>query len=266
MKRPIREWIGLSLLPPLGLFLLIVALWQAGTAVYDVPRYLLPSPRQVREAAWEHHERLWQAFWLTGLEALCGFGLSFVLGTLIAFAFSQSRIIRNSCYPYAIFLQTVPVVAIAPLIINWLGTGFQSVAVVAFIVSLFPIITNATSGLISVDPDLLDFFRLHDTSRWQVLLKLRLPNAVPNLITGAKTSSGLAVIGAIVGEFFAGYGIDHFGLGYLIMQTSLQLKTDQLFASVIASTLLGMMIFGTVSWIGATILSRWYDVAEDSSP
>ncbi|MDA0588191.1 MAG: ABC transporter permease [Planctomycetota bacterium] len=246
-------------IPPLVLAVAIIVTWHVLVRWFDTPSFLVPSPVEVANVAWEHFEKLARATGVTALAALSGFTASLVAGTAIAFAFSQSRIIRLSGYPYAIFLQTVPIVAIAPLIINWFGNGFQSVVIVAFIISLFPIITNATSGMLSVDPDLLDLFRLHKASRWQLWTKLRLPASVPHIITGARTSSGLAVIGAIVGEFFAGYGRDQFGLGYLIMMTSNQMKTAQLFAAVIASTLLGLVIFGAMGVLSSTVLSRWYD-------
>lgn len=246
-------------IPPLVLAVVIIVTWHVLVRWFDTPSFLVPSPAEVARVAWEHFGKLARATGVTALAALSGFTASLVAGTAIAFAFSQSRIIRLSGYPYAIFLQTVPIVAIAPLIINWFGNGFQSVVIVAFIISLFPIITNATSGMLSVDPDLLDLFRLHKASRWQLWTKLRLPASVPHIITGARTSSGLAVIGAIVGEFFAGYGRDQFGLGYLIMMTSNQMKTAQLFAAVIASTLLGLVIFAAMGVLSSTVLSRWYD-------
>ena len=253
----LRQRLLRDILPPVALFLLVVLSWQLGTIVFRPKAYLLPSPVAVAEAARENAGQLTSAMALTAAAAACGFVASLIVGTLIAFAFSQSRLVRSSCYPYAIFLQTVPIVAVAPLIIIWFDYGFQSVVVVAFIISLFPIIANVTAGLISVDSDLVDLFRLHNASRWQMLWKLRLPNAVPYLVTGAKTASGLAVIGAIVGEFFAGYGAERFGLGYLVRQTSDQLKTAELFAAVIASTALGIGIFGAVSMAGVTILTRW---------
>ena len=195
----------------------------------------------------------------TGSAALCGFGSSLVIGTLIAFVFAQSRMIRSSGYPYFIFLQTVPIVAIAPLIVRWCGNGFQSVVLVAFILSLFPILSNGTQGLLEIDPDLLDLFRLNNASRLQMLFKLRFPNAVPGILAGARTSSGLAVVGAIVGEFFVGYGSKRFGLGYLINTTNDQLQIDRLFAAVLTSTLFGIAIFSLVNLISVTILRRWYD-------
>ena len=260
-KRSLLRSAAGSALPPVVLFILVLAVWHAAVWVFEIPRYLLPGPSDVWSAAVENRRELLAATWLTAQGALSGFGLSLVAGTLIACAFSQSPLVRRSFYPYAVFLQTVPIVAIAPLIITWFGYGFQSVVLVAFIISVFPIITNGTTGMTAIDPDLFDLFRLCNASRWQVLLKLRLPNSVPYLIAGARISSGVSVIGAIVGEYFAGYGVDQFGLGYLILQTAPQMKTDELMAAVIASTLLGVAIFAAVSLLGATILARWYDGA-----
>jgi len=244
--------------PPLGLLMLVIVSWDLATRLFQIKKFLLPSPLDVCQAAVARGSDLCQATILTGAEAMCGFGLSLVLGTLLACVFSQSRIIRSSVYPYAIFLQTVPIVAIAPLIVIWFGTGFHSVVLVSFIISLFPVLTNATAGLIQIDSDLIDLFRLNRATRLQILIKLRLPHAVPHIIVGARTASGVAVIGSIVGEFFAGYGTQHHGLGYYIMYTAQQLKTDLLFASVFASTLLGIVIFSATNLTGAAILRQWY--------
>jgi NitT/TauT family transport system permease protein len=256
--RAIFRWIVSNLLPPLMAFLVVVTLWHLATVVFQIERFVLPGPLLVAKSAIKYGDELWSGFLTTGLEAIVGFLLSLAFGTLIACLFSQSPLIRRSLFPYAIFLQTVPIVAIAPLIVIWFGTGFQSVVLVSFIISLFPIITNATAGLLQVDPDLLDLFTLNNATRWQTLTKLRLPSAVPSIITGARIASGVAVIGAIVGEFFAGY-VSRKGLGYLILQTAPQLKTDKLFATVFASTLLGLLIFTLVSVVGNAILRSWYE-------
>ena len=247
-------------LPPLITLVIVLVVWHIAVRAFGIKAFLLPSPIEVAEAAWKKRVTLLQATGVTALAAIVGFLSSLLVGTATAFAFSQSRAIRSSGYPYAIFLQTVPVVAIAPLIVNWFGNGLHSVMIVAFIVSLFPIITNATTGMLAVDPDLLDLFRLHHASRWQVWTKLRLPGAVPHIMTGAKTSSGMSVIGAIVGEFFVGYGTKWVGLGYLIGHAQGQLKTSELLASVIASTLLGLTIFGLMTLISSTVLRRWDEI------
>jgi NitT/TauT family transport system permease protein len=245
--------------PPLVFLALFVLLWGAAVRAFAIPPYLLPSPGRVALAVIEHLPALLGATLLTGLGALAGFLLSLAVGFAVALAFSQSRIIERGLYPYAIFLQTVPIVAIAPLIILWIGHGIQGVVAVSFIISIFPIIANTTAGLTAVDPNLVDLFELNNASRWQVLRKLRIPNAVPNLLTGAKISSGLSAIGAIVGEFFAGYGTDNFGLGYLIILTNGQAKTDYLFACILFCTLLGLSIFASVSALSGRVLTRWGD-------
>ena len=255
-----REWyqrIGSVILPPLILFAVVLLLWHLLVTINDIESFLVPLPGEVWTEAQDQSVKLSQATGKTALAALCGFGLSVLIGTVIAFVFSQSVLIRRSFYPYAIFLQTVPIVAIAPLVITWFGNGFQSVVVVTVVISLFPVITSVTVGLTSVDRGLRELFELNQATRWQTLLKLRMPHAVPYLVTGARTSSGLAVVGAIVGEFFAGYGTDHYGLGYLILQSSAQLRTPMLFATIIASALLGVMMFAVVTWIGFQLLARW---------
>lgn len=247
--------------PPVALFTLVLVLWDVAVRLSGVEPYILPRPGAVLEAAWTHRGPLGRAIALTGAGALCGFGLSLLAGCLIAFLFSQSLLIQRAGYPYAIFLQTVPVVAVAPLIIMWFGYGFQSVVVVGFIIGLFPIITNTTTGLVTVDRNMMELFDVNGATRVQKLLKLRLPNALPYLVAGAKVSSGLCVIGVIVGEFFAGFGQGNFGLGYLILQTSSRLNTAYLFAAILSCTLLGLVIFTTVSLVGNFLLRHRGDSA-----
>jgi NitT/TauT family transport system permease protein len=258
LKR-IGRWMLEAVLPPLTLFALFVLVWHACVVGFRLKPYLLPAPLAVGRALVNDAAVLGSAVIYTGSAALCGFGASLFIGTWIAFAFSQSRLLRSSGYPYFIFLQTVPIVAIAPLIVRWCGNGFQSVVLVAFILSLFPILSNGTQGLLEIDPDLLDLFRLNNATRWQMLTKLRFPSAIPGILAGARTASGLAVVGAIVGEFFVGYGSKRFGLGYLINTTNDQLQIDRLFAAVLTSTLFGIAIFGLVNLMSVTILRRWYD-------
>ena len=244
--------------PPISFFLLVLALWHGAVEVFEIQPFLLPGPLRVAQALGANFTTLAHAASLTALGALAGFALAFACGFGIAVLFSQSRIIERSLYPYAIFLQTVPIVAVAPLIVLWIGHGLYGVVAVSFIISLFPIIVNTTSGLTSITPKLLDLFALNGATRWQTLTKLRIPNAVPSMLTGAKISCGLSVIGAIVGEFFAGYGTEDFGLGYLIILTNAQTKTAYLFATILFSTGLGLVFFGAVSGLTRLILSSWH--------
>jgi len=242
--------------PPLAFLVLFLGCWEAAVRVFQVPSYLVPSPLAVLAEAWTSRADLVPASLVTLAGAICGFGFSLVLGTLAAVVFAQAAWIRSSLFPYAIFLQTVPVVAVAPLIVIWFGAGFASVVLVSFVLSVFPVLSNAVTGLVRVDRELLELFELHNASRWQILTKLRLPHAVPMIVAGAKVASGLTVIGAIVGEFFAGYGAQTPGLGYLILQSSGQLKTELLFACVGASTLLGLSVFLSTGLVAHLVLAR----------
>lgn len=249
--------LGDSLAPPVLLFAAVVAAWQGVAAAGLLPPFVLPSPAAVAEAAWARRGDLAAATLATARGALAGFALSLLVGGALALLFSQSRRIRAAVYPYAIFLQTVPIVGVAPLIIIWFGYGFASVVVVTFVIALFPIITNGTEGLTAIDPDLVELFEVHDATRWQVLWKLRVPNSIPHFVTGARVSSGLSVVGAIVGELFAGMGAGGGGLGQMIFVTQGQLRTAQLFAAILASALLGLAIFVAVGAAGDLLTARW---------
>jgi NitT/TauT family transport system permease protein len=180
----------------------------------------------------------------------------------VALVFAQSRWVRKMLYPYTLLLQTVPIIAIAPLILMWMGAGIAAVTFVAFIISLAPIIANTTQGLISVDENLVHLFLMHNASRGQLLFKLRLPNAVPDLFLGIRIASGIAVIGAITGELFAGSGrVGEGGLGYSILYASSQLQTDYLFALVLAATVLGFSFLFLVMFLEWYFLHRWHESA-----
>jgi NitT/TauT family transport system permease protein len=194
---------------------------------------------------------------ITAQAALAGFALALAIGTTFGLLFSISKIARRGVYPYMIFLQTVPIVAIAPLIIIWFGGGMASIVVIVTVISLFPIVTNVTTGLRSVDTGLLDLMTLYRAAPHQVLFKVRLPNAIPYLITGAKISSGLTIVGAVIGEYMAGHGIDEQGLGYFIFMSSQNFQTEILFASIFLSSLLGVTMVTAVTVISRSLLARW---------
>ena len=188
---------------PLGVLVVVVMAWQAATASLGIPPYILPGPSRVLAAAVERHENLLLAVRVSAVAASSGFALAAVGGVLVAVVLAQSPLVRRCLVPYTILLQTVPVVAVAPLILMWFGSGLRSVVIVVAIICLFPIIANTTQGLVSVDRNLLDLFRMSNAGRLQVLVRLRLPHALPALFTGLRISSGLSVIGAFTGEWFA---------------------------------------------------------------
>ena len=248
-----------DLLVPLLVLALLLAAWQGAVWWWRISPVLLPGPGAVLSACWKIRAGLLESALRTALAALTGLSISIVLGTLTAFAFSQSALVRRAFYPYAVLLQTVPIIAIAPIVIVSLGRGFSSVAVVSAILSLFPIITSTTTGLLQVDGTLLDLFRLYRASRWQTSLKLRVPAALPYLISGIRIASGSSIVGAIVGEFFVGDGTP--GLGSMIQRKSASLVLSELYATVGAATVLGTLVFGLITVLGETVLRRRFGMS-----
>lgn len=244
--------------PPLWTFIAMMVLWQLMVRLGEFPVYVLPSPLIVFEAIVEKREQLLMATTNTGLAALTGLILSLLVGYAIALVFSLSSWLERGLYPYAVFFQTVPIVAIAPLIILWVGHGFVGVMIVALILSVFPIIASATLGLSRIPPSWLELFELHHANRWKCLWYLQIPHSISYVWSGLRVSCGLSVIGAIVGEFSAGYGGEDYGLGYLILFSSGQLKTDLLFASIFFSTLLGWGLFSLIDRGGEWLLNRYH--------
>jgi NitT/TauT family transport system permease protein len=250
--------------PPLAALVLLLALWEGLARVLGVPAWLLPPPSAVASAGAREAASLFGAMLTTGRSAVVGFGLSAGVGVLAAVVLSSSRLLERALYPYTLFLQTVPIVAVAPLLVLWFGPGARAVSVSSFIVSLFPVIANTLTGLRSVDPALRDLFRLYDARRLATLWKLELPASLPHLFTGLRVASGLSVIGAIVGEFVAGFSEDAAGLGILVLSAYRQLRTDLLFAAVLAASVLGLVLFGAVSLAGSRLLRRWHPSASGS--
>ncbi len=234
-----------------------IAVWYAVIGCFDLPKALLPTPVQCVVAAIENGPALIRGTISTGFAATVGLLSAIVLGTLIAIAFSLSRMLRLAFFPYIILLQTVPIVAIAPLLIIWSGYTFRTVVIVTVIVCLFPIVNSVTQGLLAIDRDSSDLFRIYGAGRWKRLTKLQIPSAISHLMLGAKTSSGLAVIGAIVAEFFVGNGTSYDGLGTLMTGWQALTKTDALIAALFASAWLGMSLFGSVQLVSSTLLRRW---------
>jgi NitT/TauT family transport system permease protein len=248
--------LGSRVLPPLLTFACVIALWEGAVRALHVPAFLVPPPSAVLAVAWTERSALSSSLLTTAEGAVLGFLLSAFLGTLVGLLFSLSRWLERGLYPYALFLQTVPIVAVAPLLVLWFGPGLRAVAVSAFIVSVFPIIANTLAGLRSVDPRLSDLFRLYGATLGDTVLKLRLPSAVPSMATGFKVASGLSVIGAIVGEFVAGFSEGNAGLGITVLAAYRQLRTDLLFAAVLLASLLGLSLFALVSASSSLLLRR----------
>jgi NitT/TauT family transport system permease protein len=237
--------------------LLAIGFWQSIVWYWGLPKALLPTPGQTLDAAIKHRESLLKGIFSTASAAVIGLIVAILLGSTLSIVLSQSKWLRIALFPYVVLLQTVPIVAIAPLLIIWSGYTFRSVVIVTVIVCLFPIINSATAGLTRIDRDMNDLFDLYRVGRFKRLRKLQIPSAINDLVTGSKTSSGLAVIGAIVAEFFVGNGTRYDGLGTLITGWQALSKTDALIAALFASAALGLALFATVHFVGAIVLRRW---------
>jgi NitT/TauT family transport system permease protein len=247
-------------LPPLATLVGAAGLAEALIRALRVSPLLLPPPSAVASAAFAQAGTLLPALWLTTQSVLIGLALSTTAGVAAAIALSSSRWVERAFYPYAIFFQTVPIVAIAPLLVIWFGYGSRAVVAAAFIVSLFPVIANTLAGLHSVDPDLRDLFRLHGAGRLATLRKLGFPWALPNILTGVRIAAGLAVIGAIVGEFVGGGG-----LGLVVLGAMREQRTDLVFAAVLYASGLGLALFAAVDVVCRLALRRWQQRATEGS-
>jgi NitT/TauT family transport system permease protein len=250
--------------PPLTLILILAVSGEFILDALGVPAYLCPRPGDVIESAWDQGAMLVTALARTGLAALLGLLGSAIGGGLIALALSLNGWIRRAVYPLMVFFQTVPIVAIAPMMVIWVGYGRPAVTLSAFIVSLSPIIANTLQGLLSADPALLDLFRLKKASPGMTLFKLRLPSAIPQYLTGLRIAAGLSVIGAIVGEFVADTFDGGGGIGTLIQGAIKEQDTALVFAALLGSTLLGLLFFLCVGGISRLAL-RHLHIAETRS-
>jgi NitT/TauT family transport system permease protein len=248
-------------IPPLIAFVILLVIWELVVDIFKIPKYLLPGPLVVFQTAITRWGDLMSAVSTTFLAALAGLSLSIIVGVSSALLMSQSKVLERSLYPYAVILQTIPIIAIAPLVIIWFGAGTPAVIVIAFLISLFPIISNTSAGLSSTDHNLMNMFDLYNANWWQRIVKLKLPYALPYIMTGLRISSGLAIIGAIVGEFVGGIGGQRGGLGYVLTAAAIRLDMGYLFSAAFASAMLGISIFIVVSFVQNRTLRHWHESA-----
>lgn len=249
----------LRLAAPIGVAVLLLAAWQAAVTLWEVPVYIVPSPTRILATLWDDRALLAASLGVTASVALAALGLAVVAGVLTAFLFAQSRLIEASLLPYAILLQVTPIVAIAPLIIIWVKDTRTALVLCATVVAIFPIISNTSLGLRSVDPGLADLFRMSRASRLQVLLRLRIPSALPYFFAGLRVASGLALIGAVVAEFVAGTGGQGAGLAYQILMAGIELNIPRLFAALAVITVAGVVLYAAVGLLARLALGGWHD-------
>lgn len=243
---------------PLLVGLVLIALWQGLVTGLELPPYLVPSPLLMLETLVTDWAALGASLWVTVKITVLAFLAATVAGVLISFLFVQSKLIEMALFPYAVLLQVTPIVAVAPLIIIWVKDPTASMVICAALVALFPIISNTTLGLRSVEPDLQSYFQLNRATRLQTLVRLRIPSALPYFFGGLRISSGLALIGAVVAEFVAGTGGSGAGLAYQILQAGFQLNIPRMFAALLLISLTGVGMFVAMAWLSRLALGSWH--------
>ena len=252
----------LDIVFPVALAALILGSWEWTIFHWQVPHYVLPAPSAIARAICANFASLMASLGSTLAVTLQAFAAATLLGVATAIGFSQSRLLERTFYPYAVILQVTPVVAIAPLILIWVGFERidMALALIAGIIAFFPILASAVQGLKSADFNLLDLARLYGATRWQTLRRIQLPAALPGLLTGMKTGAVIALIGEVTAEFAAGSGTAT-GLAWRIAEAGNRLEIATLFAAVALLALTGVLLFVLLSLLEWALLRRWHESA-----
>jgi len=232
----------------LGVFLLILAFLQWGLPALGIPAYILPPPSHVLARLLEPGNNLFRHFAITALEGVGGFVVGSLVGVALAVAFVHLPPLEDALYPWAVVSQTIPLVALAPLLVIWFGNGMLPRLAMAALFTFFPVLVNTTQGMRRASQEQLDLLHSYAISPWQLLWTFRLPNSLPYLFTGLKIGSILAVTGAMVGEFSGAAQ----GLGFVITVSTYHMETDLTFAAIVLASALGMGLYGVLVW-----LERW---------
>lgn len=236
-----------ALYPLVGVAL-IIAVWQGYTHFFDVSEIVLPSPADILFASIEDFDLLLKETWPTLLESVLGFGLALIIGIPLAVCVANSRILNLTLYPILIATQSIPKVAIAPIILVWFGLGMESKLAIAFLVAFFPVVVDTAAGLRSTPAGLLELARSLRATRFQIFRTVQFPAALPFIFAGAKVAVTLAVIGAVIGEFVGSIG----GLGNLLLTANSQLDSPLAWAALVWLSVLGIVLF-----VAVALIERW---------
>ena len=236
------------------------ALWEAIVRIYDIQPYVLPGPLSVLGSLVGDWGVLSQSLAVTLFTTLEGFIAAAIGGIALALLFNLSKWLEYSLFPYAVILQVTPVIAIAPLLLIYLPQE-TAVIVCAWIVAFFPVLSNTTLGLNSVDRNLAGLFQLYGASRWQTLRYLKLPAALPYILGGLRIAGGLSLIGAVVAEIAAGTAGAGSGLAYRIAESGYRLNIPRMFAALLLLSLAGIVIYALLALVSHLLLRRWHESA-----
>lgn len=227
---------------PLGFAGGLIILWEVVVRLFNIPLYLLPAPSAVAQ---EINVELWTHTLVTLFESITGFIIANILGFLTAVIFVHSKPIERGMFPLAIALKTTPLVALAPLLVVWLGTGYGSKIVASMLICFFPILVNSVKGLKAIEYEAWELFSTYKGTKWDIFWKLRLPSSLPYVMSALKISSSLSIVGAIVGEFVGA----NKGLGYVVLVSSYHMDTPVMFSAILASAVCGLLLFWFIAWL-----------------
>jgi ABC-type nitrate/sulfonate/bicarbonate transport system permease component len=245
--------------PPLVLIVLVFVVWQVGTWLMQVPKWLLPSPWQIVVAGWEALDLLGPHTWQTLKETWLGLGLSLVVGLGLALVIDLSALLRRALYPLLVASQTVPILALAPLLIIWFGYGILPKVIVVALVCFFPIVVSTADGLRAADPDLIALLRAMGANRRQIFFKVRMPGAMPSFFSGLRIAITYSVVGAVIGEWVGASR----GLGIFMIRSSKNFLTDRVFAAIAVTSLLSIVMFVAVMVLERAVLPWYYARREE---
>jgi NitT/TauT family transport system permease protein len=246
---------------PLAIGLAALACWELLVRVNDIPHYILPGPVLVLQSLIADWGTLWPSLLITLQITFMALAVATIGGVGLAILFTTSKWIELSFFPFAVILQVTPIIAVAPLILIYVDNTHAALLICAWMVAFFPILANTTLGLRSADHNLVDLFQLYGASRWQTLLHLRLPAAMPYFLGGLKIAGGLSLIGAIVAEFAAGTAGTGSGLAYRILEAGYRLNIPRMFAALVLLSVAGIVIYFALALFSHLMLRRWHESA-----
>ncbi len=260
MQKSDKKILSLEGIAPIVVGVIFISIWELTVRIMATPPYILPSPSLIACTLIRDWNTLFPALLITLQMTLIALITAIFSGVFTAILFSQSKWIERSFYPYAVILQTTPLIAIAPLIIIWFKDNtFAALVLCAWIVAFFPILSNTTLGLNSVDKNLVNLLKLYQANRWQTLINLSLPSALPYFLGGLKISAGLALIGAIAAEFVSGTGGAKSGLAYQMLMASYNLQIPKMFAALFLISLTGVTLFSILNYLSYLLLKNWHE-------
>jgi NitT/TauT family transport system permease protein len=234
--------LGRQYWPTVVLFVALLAIWQAVTAFSGIREYLLPSPLSVWNALWTAEIPWPQHLWVTTWEIVGAFAMAAGVGVALGVAIAWSPLLANALVPFLVFVNTLPKVAVAPLFLIWMGYGIFPNMLMGALIGFFPVVINTAVGLSQVEADMLDLGRVFNAPKWKIFVKIRIPNALPYILSALKITATAAVVGAIVGEFVASQK----GLGYVVVTTQSSMNTSVAFAALIWISVVGLVLYGAV--------------------